>query len=128
MKQVLILAALLAVSGCAKTEDHTEHQVGVDTNSSSMHSSHEMSGNMQADMDMMNRKMVENLGQSDSSYDARFIDMMIPHHEGAVMMAQDALNKSTHPEMRKMAEAIIASQQQEIEQMKAWRNQWYGSH
>jgi uncharacterized protein (DUF305 family) len=86
-----------------------------------------MTGDMQQDMDMMNRKMVEHLGQSDSSYDARFIDMMIPHHEGAVMMAQDALNKSTHPEIRKMAEAIIASQQQEIEQMKAWRNQWYGA-
>jgi uncharacterized protein (DUF305 family) len=31
-----------------------------------------------------------NLGKTDSEFDLRFINAMIPHHEGALMIAQDA--------------------------------------
>ena len=41
-----------------------------------------LSGDMQKDMQMMNKMMTKHLGKSDRQYDARFIDM-IPHHEGA---------------------------------------------
>jgi uncharacterized protein (DUF305 family) len=50
---------------------------------------------------------------------------MIPHHEGAVTMAQDALKKSQRPEIKKLAQAIITSQDAEINQMKQWRKSWY---
>lgn len=59
-------------------------------------------------------------------YDLRFIEAMIPHHEGAIAMAQDALQKAEHPEIRDLARIIIATQQAEIEQMKQWRQEWYG--
>lgn len=59
--------------------------------------------------------------------DALFIDMMVPHHQGAVEMAKIALERGEHPEILAMAEAIIASQQAEIDQMKAWKLAWYGS-
>jgi uncharacterized protein (DUF305 family) len=59
--------------------------------------------------------------------DQLFIDMMVPHHEGAVEMALIALERSQRPEIREMAEAIIASQDAEIEQMRAWRLEWFGS-
>ncbi|MEN9278971.1 MAG: DUF305 domain-containing protein, partial [Thermostichus sp. DG_1_5_bins_95] len=65
------------------------------------------------------------LGPADDSFDLRFIDAMIPHHEGAVLMAKEALEKSRRPEIRQLAEAIIAAQSQEIEQMQAWRLSWY---
>jgi uncharacterized protein (DUF305 family) len=51
--------------------------------------------------------------------------MMIPHHQGAIVMAQDALNKSQRPEIKRLAQNIITSQQREIDQMKQWRTQWY---
>jgi len=38
--------------------------------------------------------MSEDLGHADSQFDLRFLNAMIPHHEGAVNMAQEALNKS----------------------------------
>lgn len=65
------------------------------------------------------------LGPQDETFDLRFIDAMIPHHEGAVMMAEAALENSTRPEIRQLAEAIIAAQDQEISQMQAWRQAWY---
>jgi uncharacterized protein (DUF305 family) len=65
------------------------------------------------------------LGAGDAEFDLRFINAMIPHHEGAVTMAQDALSKSKRPEIKKLAQSIITSQQKEIEQMKQWRQAWY---
>jgi uncharacterized protein (DUF305 family) len=65
--------------------------------------------------------------QTGGELDELFIDMMVPHHEGAVEMARIALERSQRPEIREMAEAIIASQDAEISQMRAWRLEWFGS-
>lgn len=85
-----------------------------------------MSGDMMENMAAMNDSMVGHLGHADSLYDERFIEMMIPHHEGAIQMAKDALDKSQHPEIQHMAQEIIAGQQREIDNMKRWRHEWYG--
>lgn len=58
-------------------------------------------------------------------FDAQFIDSMLEHHRGAVVMAQQVLEQSERAELRTLAEAIIAAQTQEIEQMTAWRASWY---
>jgi uncharacterized protein (DUF305 family) len=65
------------------------------------------------------------LGPADADYDLRFIDAMLPHHEGAVVMAQDLAQKTQRPELQKLAKAIIRAQTQEIAQMKQWRQDWY---
>ena len=59
--------------------------------------------------------------------DQHFIVMMIPHHEGAVAMADLALSRGKHPELKKFAETIKTTQNQEIQQMKTWYKQWYGA-
>ena len=73
----------------------------------------------------MNHNMSMDLGPADADYELRFIDAMIPHHQGAVEMAQEVLNKSQRPEMKKLAQDIISAQNREIEQMKQWRKAWY---
>jgi uncharacterized protein (DUF305 family) len=50
---------------------------------------------------------------------------MIPHHEGALVMAKDALAKSDRPEIKQLAQAILDSQQREIDQMQQWKKEWY---
>lgn len=87
----------------------------------------EMGHMMPMSADMMSAMMMNmDLGAADDEYDLRFINAMIPHHEGALTMAQEALAKSSRPEIQALAEAIIASQQVEIDQMTQWRQDWYG--
>ncbi|MEH2425741.1 MAG: DUF305 domain-containing protein [Nostoc sp.] len=73
----------------------------------------------------MNHSMAMDLGPADANFDLRFIDAMIPHHQGAVEMAKEAQQKSKRPEIKKLADNIIKSQNQEITQMKQWRQAWY---
>lgn len=54
-------------------------------------------------------------------YDLMFIDMMIPHHESAVELSQEALTKATRDEVRGLAQRIIDVQQREIEQLRRWK-------
>ena len=68
-----------------------------------------------------------NLGSADDKFDLRFLEAMTPHHEGALAMAKDAIAKSKRPEVKKLAQEIISSQQVEIDQMQQWRKTWYTS-
>ncbi len=47
--------------------------------------------------------------------DAMFFEVMIPHHQGAIEMSALAKTQSERPEVKKLAEDIIAAQTKEIE-------------
>jgi uncharacterized protein (DUF305 family) len=60
------------------------------------------------------------------SMDQHFIVMMIPHHDGAIAMADLALTRAKRPEIKELARNIKASQTSENAQMRTWYRQWYG--
>jgi uncharacterized protein (DUF305 family) len=59
-------------------------------------------------------------------FDRAFVDEMVPHHQGAIAMAEAVLPSTDDPELTRLAEDIIAAQQREIEQMNAFRTEHYG--
>ncbi|WP_404386457.1 DUF305 domain-containing protein [Knoellia locipacati] len=52
-------------------------------------------------------------------FDELWLTMMIEHHEGAVVMAQDVLGTTANPEVETMARAIVKGQKEEIATMKS---------
>ena len=114
MPSILSLAlALFLISGAgqALAEDHQipMHQAAAE---------HAFNQEYLRAMDNMHRPMME--GIMDSDPDAAFVRGMIPHHKGAVEMAEIQLKYGKDPELKKMAQDIIAAQNKEIEFMEKW--------
>lgn len=55
--------------------------------------------------------------------DLMLASMMIPHHEQAIQMAEWAKTRASSPELKKLAEQILAEQAPEIELMGSWLKQ-----
>jgi uncharacterized protein (DUF305 family) len=55
-----------------------------------------------------------------------FLMGMIPHHRGAIMMSRMALEKATRPELKELAQKVIAEQAMEIQLMSNYLRDWYG--
>jgi uncharacterized protein (DUF305 family) len=58
--------------------------------------------------------------------DRMFLRMMIPHHQLAVEMGQDALENAEHNELKGLARVIVDEQSAEIEEMERYLKAWYG--
>lgn len=63
-----------------------------------------------------------------NSIDQHFIEQMIPHHEGAIDMANLALERATHPEIKILAQAILKAQTLENQEMRSWYQDWFGKN
>jgi len=61
-----------------------------------------------------------------AEFDQLYLDMMLPHHGSVIALAEAALPRLTDPRLVDIAEAIIAAQTAENEQLTAWRAAWYG--
>ena len=78
--------------------------------------------------DLMEETKESKMSEPGTEVDELFINMMVPHHQGAVEMAKIALERSERTEIRELANAIISSQEAEIAKLKNWKEQWYGSN
>ena len=79
----------------------------------------EMDGMDSMEMDgMMSEDQMAGLEDATGAeFDAMFLEMMIEHHEGAIVMAQEQVDDGKNAEAVALAEAIIEAQQGEIETM-----------
>jgi uncharacterized protein (DUF305 family) len=73
-----------------------------------------MAENEAAMKKMMNDMSVRPTGDADVD----FVAMMVPHHQGAIEMALAVLRYGRNPQIRRLAQEIIVTQQQEIAAMR----------
>lgn len=59
--------------------------------------------------------------------EAEFLQQMIPHHQEAVDTSAFVLTRTTNPELRAFVDRVIDVQAAEIQQMKTWKQAWFGS-
>ncbi|MCC6643433.1 DUF305 domain-containing protein [Candidatus Peregrinibacteria bacterium] len=65
--------------------------------------------------------------QMEIKSDQEFLEMMIPHHQEAVDSSKVLLAKTSNEELKNFLEGVIYVQSNEIEQMKLWYKQWFGT-
>lgn len=70
-------------------------------------------------------KTAMNLGQPDRWLDLRYLNAMIAHHRGAMLLAEQA-RKSQKPEIKNLAEDILKNEPAAIEELYSWKKEWYG--
>ena len=81
-------------------------------------------GSMGMGSDEMARRMVMENGKYS---DERLIDAMVPHHQGAIAMAKVALENAEHDQIIELSQNIVSTQQAEIEELKAIKNEEFGT-
>jgi uncharacterized protein (DUF305 family) len=77
------------------------------------------------EMQMMGTMQDPGEVENQEPFDRVFIDAMIPHHELAIEMAEVASEETDNSRIRDLTRRIIEAQEGEIEQMTAWREEWY---
>lgn len=84
-----------------------------------------MPGMMNEGMKIMNGAHMKTMDEMEPAhFDNHFLNMMIPHHQGAIDMSKEALKKAEHQEIKDLAKRIIAAQSTEIKQMEQWKAAW----
>lgn len=73
-------------------------------------------------MDM--KDMVDGL-RTAQPFDRAFLKAMVPHHGSAIEMAEQAQERAEHPEIKRLADEIVAAQTREIATMESWLRDWY---
>jgi uncharacterized protein (DUF305 family) len=73
----------------------------------------------------MYEKTTMDLGRPDRTLDLRYVNAMIAHHRGAMLVAEQA-KKSERTEVKNLAEAILKDEPKAIAELYAWKKDWYG--
>jgi len=112
---VLLVTSLVLASSC----------VGGGSGESEQENSEQGTEEGAEDNDSQSSTQTMGSFDEDKPFDLQFIDQMIIHHQGAIMSAEHMIADSERPELRQLSENIQTSQAEQIEQMRAWREEWY---
>jgi len=72
----------------------------------------------------LNRADLDSLSGND--FDLKFIDMMIPHYRGGIVMAKEAFSKVEQGELKALSQQIMDVQEKDIKMLSECRAKWGG--
>ncbi|WP_299321758.1 DUF305 domain-containing protein [Parasphingopyxis sp.] len=116
----MVPASAILLAGCMETAPETEEPMPEMDAHMSMPEGGDPESVSAAAFNESMQRMHHDMGTASDDPDETFMRMMIPHHQGAIDMAEIVLEHGTDPETRALAETIIESQSAEIAQMQAW--------
>jgi uncharacterized protein (DUF305 family) len=74
----------------------------------------------------MYEKNSMSLGQADRTFDLRYVNAMISHHRGAMLLAEQLGKNTTRPEMKTLSQNILNDEPKAIAELYSWKKDWYG--
>lgn len=74
----------------------------------------------------MYEKNTMSLGQADRTFDLRYVNAMISHHRGAMLLAEQLGKNTVRPEMKTLSQNILNDEPKTIAELYAWKKDWYG--
>lgn len=104
-----LIAGAIVLAGCSDGSDDMAGMEGMDSSTSTESSAGAESSDESAEFD---------------NADVTFVHGMIPHHRGALAMAQMADGRAEDPRVTGLANRIEAAQEPEIETMTGWLEEW----
>lgn len=127
---LLLLTLSISIGSACSSEGpagNAPGHSGMDHNSAPGNAANQNpSGNTAMDHSTMGHPAMESSPNAASAdYDLQFIDTMIVHHQGAVDMAKLIDSRAQHAELKALGRNILSSQQKEIDEMRAWRDNWF---
>lgn len=113
-----LFAAVGALAGCSDERRSPADYVAAICSSSSPSPSAEEKPFLQENAGAMKKMMADISIRPSGDIDHDFVEMMVPHHQGAIEMAQAELRYGHNERLKRMAQEIIVTQQQEIAAMR----------
>lgn len=104
-----LIAGAIVLAGCSDGSDDMAGMEGMDSSTSTESSAGAESSDESAEF---------------NNADVTFVQGMIPHHRGALAMAQMADGRAEDPRVTGLANRIEAAQEPEIETMTGWLEEW----
>ncbi len=71
--------------------------------------------------------MQSSSAKSGRNYDLSYIDSMIKHHRGAILLAMQAKDTTERVDVRNLAHEILKSEPKAIDELYSWKKDWYGN-